>query len=210
MATEDASHRALLDRACLGDQAALGQLFDHNRARLRRMVQLRMDRRLQGRVDPSDVLQDAYFEIARAMPAYARQPELPFFLWMRTITGRKLRDLHRKHLGARQRDARRDIPLQRIAPPEASSASLADFLIGGETTPSKQVVRAEQRSQVQSALESMEPIDREVLVLRHFEQLTNAEAAATLGISATAASNRFVRALARLHEILSAAGVSTG
>jgi RNA polymerase sigma-70 factor (ECF subfamily) len=192
----------LLQRAGQGDAEALGNLFFRHRDRLRRMVQVRLDRRLQGRIDPSDVLQESYVEMARALAAYLKEPVLPFFLWLRMITGRKLQALHRHHLGSKIRDAGREVSLHRGALPQASSVSLAAQLLGRLTTPSLAAVRAELQVRIQEALNSMDHLDREVLALRHFEQLSNAETAQVLGISEQAASNRFVRALKRLKSIL--------
>jgi RNA polymerase sigma-70 factor, ECF subfamily len=200
--TTDRETSDLLRRAGQGDQQAQGDLFFRHRDRLRRMVQLRMDGRLQGRLDPSDVLQEAYLEFARSLAQYLRNPELPFFLWLRCLTGRKLHALHRRHLGTRARDAGRELSLHRGALPQASSVSLAAQLLGRYTTPSQAAVRAELQIRIQEALNSMDPIDREVLALRHYEQLSNAETAQVLGLSEAAASNRFVRALKRLKAIL--------
>src|SRR5262249_3710770 len=150
-----------------------GELFHQHHDRLRRMIRLRMDHRLQGRLDPSDVLQEAYLEYASALPEYVKNPEAPFFLWLRCITGRKLHALHRKHLGTRMRDAGREISLHRGALPDASSASLAAQLLGKLTTPSQAMHRAEVQRHIQEALNDMEPLDREVLALRHYEQLSN-------------------------------------
>src|SRR4051794_24946437 len=107
----------LLARASASDTAAVGELFDRHRDRLRRMVQLRLDRRLHGRLDPSDVLQESFLEYARSLPSYVKNPEAPFYLWLRCITGRKLHALHRQHLGARMRDADREVSLHRGALP---------------------------------------------------------------------------------------------
>jgi RNA polymerase sigma-70 factor (ECF subfamily) len=192
----------LLKRAGQGDNRAQGVLFSRQRDRLQRMVQVRMDRRLIGRLDASDVLQEAYFEFARTLADYLRSPQIPFFLWLRFITGRKLQALHRQHLGTRARDASREISLDRGALPQASSMSLAAQLLGRFTTPSQAALRAELQLRIQDALNSMDPLDREVLSLRHFEQLTNGETALELAISEAAASNRYVRALKRLKAIL--------
>ena len=195
----------LLDRAAAGDPEAWRALFDRDRPRLRRMVALRMDRRLQGRVDPSDVIQDAHIEAMTRLPEYLRQPDLPFFLWLRLIVGQRLTLLHRRHLGAHARDAGREIGLYHGALPEATSAALAARLLGHLTQPSEAAVRAERRIRIQTALNAMDPLDREILALRHFEQLTNGEAAQALGLSKSTASKRYVRALERLKEILTAA-----
>jgi RNA polymerase sigma-70 factor (ECF subfamily) len=200
-------HDEVLIRAGKGDSQALGEAFGRHRERLRRMVQLRMDRRLQGRLDPSDVLQEAYLEFSRSLAEYLRNPEVPFFVWLRFITGRKLQALHRKHLGTKIREAGREISLNQDALPQASSLTLAAQLLGRFTSPSEAAGRAELQLRVQEALNSLEPLDRELLALRHFEQLTNSEAAQILEIGEAAASSRFIRALKRLKKILESAGV---
>ncbi len=202
MSGDESDTPDLLRRAAAGDDQALGGLFERHRDRLRRMVQVRLDHRLQGRLDPSDVLQEAYLEFARCLADYLRNPAVPFFLWLRYLTGMKLQALHRRHLGTRARDASREVSLHQGGLPRASSVSLAAVLLGRLTTPSQAAVRAELRSRVQEALNCMEALDREVLALRHFEQLNNTETAGVLGISETAASNRFVRALKRLKTVL--------
>jgi RNA polymerase sigma-70 factor (ECF subfamily) len=194
---------ALLRRARVGDADALAELFDRYRERLRQMIRLRLDRRLYGRIDPSDVLQEAYLDLAERFPEYAAKPTLPFFLWLRWLTGQRLIDLHRQHLGTKMRDAGQEVSLYRGALPQASSESLAAQLLGKLTSPTQAAVRAETQIRVQEAINSMDPMDREVLVLRHFEMLGNQETAQVLGISKKAASNRYVRALERLKEILS-------
>jgi RNA polymerase sigma-70 factor (ECF subfamily) len=193
----------LIEQAVRGDQRALGELLGRHRERLRRMVALRLDRRLRGRVDPSDVLQEACLDAARRLPEYRVNPTMPFFLWIRFLVGQRLVDEHRKHLGAAARDAGREISLYHGALPETSSAALAAHLLGRLTTPSQAAIRAERRIRLQAALNSMDPIDREVLALRHFEELSNTEAAAVLGLDKSAASKRYARALIRLKEILS-------
>jgi RNA polymerase sigma-70 factor (ECF subfamily) len=202
MSKNAAELEALLARAAAHDAAAVGELFELYRDRLRRLVRIRIDRRLQGRLDPSDVLQDAFLEYARSLPEYVKNPEAPFYLWLRCITGRKLHALHRRHLGTRMRNAGREVPLYQGALPEASSVLLAAQLLGKLTTPSEALLRAERQMQIQQALNDMEPLDREVLVLRHDEQLSNQETAQVLGLSEAAASVRFIRALRRLKNIL--------
>ncbi len=203
MAGESANTDELLRRALDGERQALAELFTRYRERLRQMVRLRLDRRLQGRLDPSDVLQEAYLDFARRLPEYAANPSLPFFLWLRGLTGQRLIDLHRQHLGAKMRDAAQEVSLYRGALPQASSVSLAAQLLGRLTSASRAAIRAETQIRVQEALNSMDPLDREVLTLRHFEMLSNEESAQVLGIKKSAASNRYVRALKRLRDILS-------
>jgi RNA polymerase sigma-70 factor (ECF subfamily) len=202
MNPQESPSGALLQRAAAGDQTAVNELFTLYRDRLRAMVRLRLNRRLQGRVDPSDVLQEAYLEICRHFAEYVRAPTLPFYLWLRHITGQKLIAVHRQHLGARMRDADREVSLYRGALPQASSASLAAHLLGRGTSASQAAIRAEMQIRVQEALNSMSPLDREILALRHFEMLSNGETAQVLGIKKSAASNRYVRALERLKDLL--------
>ena len=194
----------LLRRALDGDEPALAALFDGSRDRLRKMIRLRLDRRLSGRVDTSDVLQDAYLDVRRRIAEYARDPStMPFHLWLRLVAGQRLTDVHRHHLGSQMRDAGQEVSLHRGPFPHADSMSLAAQLLGKLTSASKAAIRAEHKLIVQEALNSMDPIDRAVLALRHFEHLSNDETAQVLGLSKSAASNRYIRALKRLKEILS-------
>jgi RNA polymerase sigma-70 factor (ECF subfamily) len=204
MTGEVSETAGLLRRAAQGDQAAWGALLVRSRDRLRRMVALRLDRRLQGRVDPSDIIQEAYIDASARLADYARQPDMPFFLWLRFLTGQRLLRVHRQHLGAEMRDAAREVSLYRGALPAATSAALAAQLLGRDTRPSEVAIRAERSIRLQEALNSMDPLDREVLALRHFEQLSNGEAARVLGLQEPAAAKRYVRALKRLRLILDA------
>jgi RNA polymerase sigma-70 factor (ECF subfamily) len=194
----------LLALAARGDEAAARDLFSRYRPRLKRMVHLRLSRRLQGRVDDSDVLQEAYADVARRLPEYARDPKVPFFLWARHLTGLKLAEVHRRHLGTQARDAGVEISLHRGGLPEADSVSLAAHLLGQLTSPSEAAVKAERRLLVQEALAALDPVDREVLALKHFEQLSTSQIADVLGMSKAGAGNRYLRAIKRLREVLSA------
>lgn len=208
MTTDDSSEvSGLLARAAGGDQAALNELFGRYRERLKRMVRLRLNRRLAGRVDDSDVLQEAYLEASRKLGDYLKDRPLPFFLWLRHLTGQKLIEVHRRHLGAEMRDAGREVSLHRGALPAANSMSLAAQLLGRLTSPSQAAVKAEMRIKLQQALNNLDPDDREILALRHFEQLSNVEAAQVLEIETSAASKRYLRALARLQKILREVGL---
>jgi RNA polymerase sigma-70 factor (ECF subfamily) len=192
----------LLRRLERGDERALSELFARHRERLRRMVRLRLDRRLQGRVDASDVLQEAHLEVARRAGEYIARPTMPPFLWLRFLTEQALLGLHRHHLGARMRDAAQEVSLRRCGPPQATSVSLAEMLLGRLTSPTLAARRAEMQIRLQEVINAMDPLDREVLALRHFEELTNGEVAQVLGLSRSAASQRYLRALARLKDIL--------
>jgi RNA polymerase sigma-70 factor (ECF subfamily) len=192
----------LLDLLRRGDEQALTALFLKHRGRLRRMVRLRLDRRLQGRIDPSDVLQEAYLDVARRAKEYLAQQNIPVFLWLRMITGQRLLAMHRRHLGTAMRDVGQEVSLHRGALPQATSISLAEMLLGRLTTPSQAAQRAELQVRLQEVLNAMDPIDREVLTLRHFEDLTNSEVSQVLGIQKSTASTRYLRALKRLKDTL--------
>jgi RNA polymerase sigma-70 factor, ECF subfamily len=192
----------LLRATAQGDPEPWGALLERHRERLRRMVALRLDQRLQGRIDASDVIQEAYLEASTRKTEYLQQPTMPFFLWLRYLTSQKLLELHRHHLGAQVRAVGREVSLYRGALPETSSAALAAQLLGHLTRPSEAAIRAEMKIRLQNAVNSMEALDREVVALRHFEHLSNAETAHTLGIGESAASKRYIRALKKLKEIL--------
>jgi RNA polymerase sigma-70 factor (ECF subfamily) len=202
MAANSGETDRLLLRAAAGDEGCWRELLSLHEGRLRRMIALRLDQRARGRVDASDVLQEAYLQAWKSLADYLQQPAAPFFLWLRGIAGNKLREAHRHHLGAQLRAAGREVSIDRGALPEATSAALAAQLLGRLTRPSEAAVRAETKALLQDALNGMDPTDREVLVLRHFEQLTPAETAKELGIKEKAASMRYLRALRRLKEIL--------
>jgi RNA polymerase sigma-70 factor (ECF subfamily) len=193
---------ALIERARAGDREALGLLLERHRTRLRRMVDMRLDIRLQARIDASDVLQEAFLEVVQRLEEYLRDPRVPFFLWLRLVVGERLVRLHRHHFGAQMRDAGREVSLFRGALPAASSAALAAHLLGEVTSPSQAFLRAERILRLQEALNALDPVDREVLSLRHFEELTAAESARVLEITEAAAAKRYFRALARLKDVL--------
>jgi RNA polymerase sigma-70 factor (ECF subfamily) len=206
MPEETGENDELLRLAAAGDGESWEALVGRSRTRLRRMVAFRLDQRLQGRVDPSDVLQDAYLEAWRDLGSYLDRPEIPFFLWLRGIAGNKLRELHRHHLGTQMRDPRREVSIHGGAMPESTTTAMAAGLLGDLTRASEEAVRLEVKLRLQEALEAMDPLDREVLALRHFEQLSPAETARVLGIKEKAAGMRYVRALRRLKEVLKSLG----
>lgn len=191
-----------LARLRQGDQQALADLFARYRQPLRRMIDVRLDHRLNGRVSPSDVLQEAYIDALKRVEHYFAKPDMPFYLWLRWVAGQRLIEVHRQHLGAQIRDAGQEISLSYAGVPAASSACLAARLVGNLTSPSEALVRAERYAMLEDALAQMEPLDREVLTLRHFEEMSNTETAVVLGIQPAAASKRYVRALHRLKDIL--------
>jgi RNA polymerase sigma-70 factor (ECF subfamily) len=185
---------------------ALAAFLERHRERLERMVKLRMDRRVQGRVDPADVLQETFLEAAERLPSYLEDARLSPYLWARFLTLQKLLQVHRRHLGVQARDAGREISLYAQPFPEATSAALAAQLVGKLTSPSQAAMRAEMKMRLQDALNGMDLMDREILALRHFEQLTAAEAARVLGIEEDASSKRYLRAIKRLGAVLGAPG----
>jgi RNA polymerase sigma-70 factor (ECF subfamily) len=202
MGAEDADTDELLRRAAAGDASAAGQLLDRHRDRLRRMVAVRMDPRVAGRVDASDVVQEAFIEASRKLPKYLEDRPLPFYPWLRQIAWEQLVQFHVRHVevGKRtvKRERRHDLGL-----PDQSAMLLADRLIASGTSPSRQMVRKEMRQRVRQAIERLAPGHREVIVLRHLEQLQLKEVAAILGISEWAARSRYRRAVERLHQFLS-------
>ncbi len=166
------------------------------------MVEMRLDRRLQARIDASDVIQEAYVDVVARLDEYLTDPRLPLFLWLRLVVGERLMKLHRHHLGTQMRSVGMEVSLYREALPAASSSALAAQLLGKHTSPTQAALRAERLLRLQEALNTLDSLDREVLSLRHFEELTCAESAQVLGIQEAAAAKRYIRALKRLKDIL--------
>ena len=187
-----------LERLREGDLECLAELFSRHRDRLWRMVHFRLDPKLQGRVDADDVLQEAYLAASNRLQHIFDESPSSAFIWLRLIVNQTLIDVHRRHLGARMRDAAREISLEAGRYTLAASSSIAIQLAGSLTSPSRAAMREEACFQIEQALAEMDPMDREVLVLRHFEELSNSEVAEVLGIQQKAASIRYVRALGRL------------
>jgi RNA polymerase sigma-70 factor (ECF subfamily) len=194
----------LLNRLQKGDVDAVADGFSQHHDRLWKLISFRLSPRLGGRVDADDVLQEAYLAAVERLQHLAANRPTSVFIWLRLIVVQTVTDLHRRHLGAQMRDAYREISLQGIPAGHSTSASLAAHVMGNFTSPSRAAMREETAARLEAALDSMNPIDREVLALRHFEELTNQEAAEVLGIEEKAASIRYIRALKRLKEILSA------
>lgn len=194
----------LEERLRRGDEKALARIFAAHRERLWRQVNFRLNTRLRGRLDPDDVLQEAYLAAAQRVDRYAADGFESPFLWLRLIVQQTLIDVHRRHVGAQKRDAGREVPMhgRRRGYPQATSISLASQLVGDFTSPTRAAARGEAMEMVRQAIETMDPMDQEVLALRHFEELTNAEVAEELGIQPKAASIRYVRAVKRLRDIL--------
>jgi RNA polymerase sigma-70 factor, ECF subfamily len=192
-----------LQLAAQGDAGSWEALVSGSRPRLRRMVAFRLDHRLQGRIDPSDVLQDVYLEAWKDLPAYVQLPAMPFFLWLRGIAGNKLREIHRHHLGTQKRDTRREISICGGAMAETTTTALRAGLLDNMPRASEAAIRLELKLRLEDVLNAMDPLDREVLALRHFEQLSPTETAEVLGIKEKAAGMRYMRALRRLKQTMS-------
>ena len=184
------------------DERDFARQFTEHRSRLKQMLQFRMDPRLRVRTDLSDVLQEAYIEAFHRLDHYAKRPEMSFYLWLRQVTMQRMIDMHRRHLMASKRDVRQEVPIASEGYNATTSAAIARQFIDAIVSPSQLAVRQEMLEQLESTLGSMEEIDREILALRHFEELGNGEVAELLGISEGAASNRYVRALSRLRKLL--------
>jgi RNA polymerase sigma-70 factor (ECF subfamily) len=195
--------QGLLERIRAGDRAAFEQLFARHQVYLLRLVELRLDPRLRPRVDASDVVQEAQLEALNRLDAYLERPVLPFRLWLRQIAFDRALKARRHHLGAARRALDREVPL-----PERSSLALARQILAGGSTPSRQVSDRELACRLREAVERLPEPDREVVVMRHFEGLTNQEVACLLGISPATASRRHGRAVLRLHRILFEGGLT--
>lgn len=186
------------------DKAQLAELFNQHRDRLKRIVSSCLDQRVQGRLDASDVLQETFIEAYGRVHEYLAEPKVSLFVWLRFLAKQRLAMMHRQHLSVQARDVRRDRPLLWDEENRHSSVLLATQLAARLTTASATLSRKELRLQIQDALNKLDEKSREVLLLRHFEQLSNVETAEVLAISSTAACNRYVRALERLKHLLNA------
>lgn len=187
-----------------GGSDQFAEVFSRYEDRLQRMIRFRLDRRLYGRVDSADVLQEVWLDASKRVTEYVANPVVPVFIWLRQIAWQTIIDLHRRHLGAQKRSVANEVALGAGGGgnQEDTSLSIAARLAGDLTSPSQAAMRDERMQQLRQALAEMDEIDREVLALRHFEELGNNEVAEILGIQKTAASNRYVRALKRLKEVL--------
>ena len=190
----DSSGEALL-RLREGGETALAEIFAHHRDRLRRIVRRRMDPQLTRRVDASDILQEGFVDAARQLDSYLREPSMPLFPWLRVVLTRQIIASYRRHFQVQKRDARREIG--GIAQSERHSARSPEARDRIET-PSQIVSQSEQRSHVRQTIQRLQPLDQEIIRLRHVEQLSNGETARRLGVSPSAASKRYMRAISRL------------
>jgi RNA polymerase sigma-70 factor (ECF subfamily) len=201
VAASDPDTDHLIEQASQGDDRARQQLLGRHRQRLRRMVEVRLDRRLAARVDPSDVVQEALADAAKRLPEYLRDRPLPFYPWLRRLAWERLVKMHRRHLYTRRRSVTRE-EHGVLALPDESVAELAQRLVGNADSPSRRLLRDELAERVRSALSRLGERDREVLVLRYLEGLTNKEIAAALEISEAAVKMRHLRAMDVLRRAL--------
>lgn len=198
---EQRSVDVLIEEATDGNESALAELFGHYRTQLRKMVSLRMNPNLKGRVDPSDVLQDAFLDLQKRLPEF-KHGGMSFFLWLRFITKERLFRVHREHLEAKKRDARRDVSVNYNPLNSVSSVCLAAHLLGKYSSVVGKAIKIEQSLRLKTVLDQMGESDREIIGLRIFEGLTNGETAEVLEMTKQTTSKRFVRAIFRLKQVM--------
>ncbi|MCA9230495.1 MAG: sigma-70 family RNA polymerase sigma factor [Planctomycetales bacterium] len=191
----------LLASARQGEPEAVNQLLERHRESVRRMIDLRMDQMLKRRVDASDIVQDVMIEANRRLQAYLQDPVLPFHLWLRQMAKDRLIDAHRRHRGAARRSLDREQPVVAQFTGESSLDLLAQ-LRDQELTPAAAATWNELQRRFEAACQQLDPQDQEIVLMRHFEHLTNAEAATVLNLSPQAASMRYLRAMRRLREVI--------
>ena len=193
--------QVLLDQVRQGESQAVDQLLARHREPMRRMIDLRMDPAIAPRVDASDIVQDVLLEASRRLQEYLRAPSMPFHLWLRHIALDHLIDAHRRHRKAQRRSVDREQPMK-SALGDRSSVELIGNLIDRELTPASAAMRQEMEKRFQEVLGEMEEEDREVILMRHFEQLSNQEVAQALSLTEAAASMRYLRAIRRMRALL--------
>jgi RNA polymerase sigma-70 factor (ECF subfamily) len=191
-----------IDRAVQGDERALAELFSHYHSRLQRIAAFRLHPKLRSRVDADDIMQEAYLNAAQRLGRILHDSPQSFFIWLRMILSQTLIDVHRRHLGAQMRDASREAVKWTSTEGESTSYSLTHHLVGHLTSPSQAALRHELADRIDAALADMSELDREVLAMRHFEELSNIEIAHALEITEQAAAMRYIRALGRIRDIL--------
>ena len=192
----------LLGQARQGDAEAVERLLTAHREPLRRMIGLRLDPALAARVDASDIVQDVLLEAHRRLAEYLRNPTMPFGLWLRHIAKDHVIDAHRRHRQAQRRSLDREQPLVPAVLADHSSFELAGQILDQELTPATAAIRHELQRRLDAAVQELDEDDREVILMRHGEQLSNQEVAAALGLSEAAASMRYLRAVRRLRAVL--------
>lgn len=211
MTTELPSHDEIRQALQREGEDALARFFGNIAPKLKRIVKFRLDYRLSGRVSESDVIQETYVRAAQRMPRYIeKEPTMPFFVWLRLEVSQKLDEIHRQHFGAQKRDIRKEMKLGGNEQAGKTSMAMAAHLVAQMTSPSRVFERAEQIAKLEKALSEMDELDQEVIALRHFEELSNVEAAEVLGLQPSAASKRYLRALVKLRKIMESASHPPG
>lgn len=205
MTAESTDTQGLLERVQSGDRSAFEELFKRHRERLQKAIAIRIDRRLAARVDASDVLQETYLEAFRRLPKYLQHEEMPFYLWLHWIAREKVLALHRRHLGAEKRAVIYEAPL---LPADSSATFVSAVIAGREPSPSQALANTELAERLRQALGQLDDDERDLILWRHFEQLSARDTAHLLQISEAAAAKRYIRALARLRAILKDLGIS--
>lgn len=185
-----------------GDPDAVNALIERHREAVRRFVRMRMDQAIAQRVDASDVVQDVIFEASRRLHDYINNPVMPFHLWLRQLAKDRIIDMHRRHRTAQRRSVDREQAIASLGNDDRSTADLAQLLRDAELTPAVASVRREMEQQFLDAVNQLDDSDREIIMMRHFEHFTSAEAATALDLSAAAASMRYLRAIRRLRKAL--------
>lgn len=204
MNQDPAETQRLLKRARAGDHSAFEEIFNRHRVRLQKAIAMRMDRRVAARVDASDVIQETYLEAFKRLPKYLHQDGMPFYLWLHWIAREKVLGLHRRHLGADKRTVRHEVPLM----PVDSSAEFVSGMIGRGPSPSQELAKAELAERLSEALGQLDDDERDLILWRHFEQLSARDTAQLLQISEAAAAKRYIRAVERLRTMLIELGIS--
>ena len=199
---EQPETQELLSQAREGRPEAVERLLTAHREPLRRMIGLRLDPALAARVDASDIVQDVLLEAHRRLAEYLRNPAMPFHLWLRHIAKDHVIDAHRRHRQAQRRSLDREQPLVPAGLADHSSFELAGQILDQELTPATAAIRHELQRRLDAAIAELGEDDREVILMRHGEQLSNQEVAAALGLSEAAASMRYLRAVRRLRAVL--------
>ena len=192
----------LLDRVRAGNAGAVDELLARHREPVRRMIDLRLDPAIVQRVDASDIVQEVMLEASRRLADYLKDPKMPFAIWLRHLAKDHLIDAHRRHHQAQKRGVNREQPMHRPAWADQSSMELAGQFVDPERTPASEAMQRELQGRLQAAMTQLEPLDHEVILMRHFEHLTNQEVAASLELTEPAASMRYLRAVRRLRDLL--------
>ncbi|MCA9122838.1 MAG: sigma-70 family RNA polymerase sigma factor [Planctomycetaceae bacterium] len=199
--TNDKTEQLLLGVKA-GNDDAVNQLIERHRGAVLRMVQMRLDQKIRRRVDVSDVVQDVMIDVTRRLHDYIANPAMPFHLWLRHIAKDRIIDAHRRHRGSQKRSVDREHGLAVPGAEDHSTMDLAAHLCDGELTPAAAATQREMAKRVEAAITELGEQDGEIIIMRHYEQLSNQEVALALGLSEPAASMRYLRAVRRLREML--------